>query len=434
VFAAIREIQIPLLAVLLLGACSAKLARVLRARSVDVGLGPTALFPLRLQRTVAMAMCAVETALGIALIVTAGRLGAGLPATAVRGATVVLFVTAVGALIEMHQRKPDVGCGCFGDLSTAPVSRRTIARAALLVAAAAASIGVSPVRLPPPGGALTLRLGLLAAEFVLIAALSPEIGEALVRLGYSEPCELRILPSERTLSGLQASRTWRRHASVMTSDQPLDVWRELCWRYLVYPGSYGGRDVEVVFAVYLRSRRPSVRAAIVDAVTGAVMPPLHVLPAPAVAQASSPLPPHAVGMWPTVTRPAAGIVAGERPVASPRPAAGVRPAAAVMPRPGRDDPAASPPSAPDFPQFLAAPTAFGEPGLPEFLAAPMAFGEPGLPEDELEMPDSLYRLLALSTPATRKLQKDQEPHPAGCERRNLPKCGTVNPIRPRSEL
>ena len=275
--AALREVQIPLLAALLIGACLLKLSRVLRARSVDVALGPTALFPLHLRRPVAMAMCAVEMSLGILLILTAGPIGRGLPATVVRAGVVLLMVTAAGALVELRQRKPDVGCGCFGDLSTTPVSLRTIARSALLTVAAAAAIGVPPTRLPPPGAALALRLVLLAAEFVLIAALSPEIGEALVRLGYSEPCELRVVPVQRTLAALHKSRSWRRHRPVLVSDQPVDVWRELCWRFLVYPGRYGGRDVEVVFAVYLRARRPAVRSAVVDAATDDVLPSIAVL-------------------------------------------------------------------------------------------------------------------------------------------------------------
>jgi hypothetical protein len=356
--AAIREVQIPLLAALLVGACLAKLARVLRARSVEAGIGPTALFPLRLQRPVAMAMCAAEMSLGIGLVVTAGRLGAGTPATVVRGLTALLFVTAVGGLIELRQHRPDVGCGCFGDLSTAPVRLRTVARSGLLALAAAVSIGAPPLHLPRPGTPLALRLGLLAAELAVIAALSPEIGEALVRLGYSEPCELRVLPAERTLAALRGSRTWRRHAGVLSSEQPVDVWRELCWRYLVYPGRYGGRDVEVVFAVYLRTRRPAVRAAVVDAVTGEVLPPLHLLPAPpSGGQPARPLPPHAVGLWPTVTHPATEAA---------RPAAGAGPA-------GTAEPEATPP-------FLPAPTAVGD-------------NPP---------PGSLYSLLALSTPVPRQ--------------------------------
>jgi hypothetical protein len=302
---ALRQVQIPLLAAMLIGACLAKLSRVLRARSVAVALGPTALFPLNLQRPVAMAMCATEMSLGIALLVTAGPVGAGLPATAVRGLTAVLFITATGGLIELRQRRPDVGCGCFGDLSITPVKLRTIARSALLALAAAVSVGVTPLRLPPPGEELAVRVGLLVAEFVVIATLSPEIGEALVKLGYSEPCELKVLPVERTLAALGASRMWRRHVPIITRQRPLDVWRELCWRYLVYPGRHCGRDVEVVFAVYLRARRPVVRAAVVDTATGQVLPPMPARPGRHPYDLPArPLPPHAVGVWPTVSRPA----------------------------------------------------------------------------------------------------------------------------------
>ena len=380
-FAAIREVQVPLLAAMLLGACLAKLGRVLRARSVEVALGPTAMFPLRLQRPVAMAMCATEMALGIALIVTAGPIGAGLPATAVRGGTAVLFLTATAALLELRQRRPDVGCGCFGDLSSTPVSPRTIARSALLALAAVATIGAPPLHLPPPGGALAFRLAVLAAEFALIAALSPEIGEALTRLGYSEPCELRVLPVQRTLASLRSSRQWRKHAPVVTGHHPVDAWRELCWRYLVYPGSYGGRDVEVVFAVYLRPRRPVVRAAIVDTVTGEVLPAVTVQPPPPAGWRARPLPPHPVGLWqPGGARPAA-----------PQPAAGREPETAtdaprtVVPVPGRP----LPPLAPGEPQFL-----------PAAVAVDGADGPP--PEG------SLYSLLVLSTLVPRERHNQQE--------------------------
>ena len=69
-------------------------------------------------------------------------------------ATALLFCTAVAALAELRTRRPDAGCGCFGDLSSTPVSWRTITRAALLGAAALASIGVPPLRmLGSPGQA-----------------------------------------------------------------------------------------------------------------------------------------------------------------------------------------------------------------------------------------------------------------------------------------
>jgi hypothetical protein len=418
VFAAIREVQIPLLAAMLLGACLAKLGRVLRARSVAVALGPTAMFPLRLQRPVAKAMCAAEMALGIALIVTAGPFGAGLAATAARGGTAVLFMTATAALLELRQRRPDVGCGCFGDLSSTPVSPRTIARSALLALAAVAAIRAPKLHLPPPGPALALRLGVLAAEFALIAALSPEIGETLTRLGYSEPCELRALPVERTLASLRGSRQWRRHARVVTGSHPVDVWRELCWRYLVYPGSYGGRAVEVVFAVYLRPRRPVVRAAIVDAATGEVLPPVTVQAPPPAGWLARPLPPHPVGLWqPGGARPAVPGPAVPGPAVPGRAVPGPAVPGRAVPGPAVPGPAVPGPAAgpgpearpeTDAPRTVVPvperPLPPLTPGEPQFLPAAVAVdGADGPPPE-----GSLYSLLVLSTPVPRDPDNREE--------------------------
>ena len=81
-----------------------------------------------------------------------------------------------------------------------------------------------------------LWLAVLAFELSLLAFLSPELGEILVRLGYSEPCELRRLPVGRTLTALHASSQWRRYANQVTAAAPADVWREGCWRFVVYQG------------------------------------------------------------------------------------------------------------------------------------------------------------------------------------------------------
>jgi hypothetical protein len=264
----LRDVQIPLLSAMLLGGCVSKLARVIRVGSMDAGLGPTALFPMRLRRPVAMAMCALECGLGLGLIATAGEIGRGAPATCVRLGAGLLFLVATSALLELRASRPDIGCGCFGDFSHAPVGWRTLIRSALLSLAALITIGLSPVRPPHSKASAALLLGVLAAELVVIACLSPELGEALVKLGYSEPCELRVVPAERTLTALRRSKQWRRHAGLLTADVPVDVWRELCWRYLVFPGRYGDREAEVVFAVFLRQRRPLIHAALVDAATG----------------------------------------------------------------------------------------------------------------------------------------------------------------------
>jgi hypothetical protein len=268
----IREAQVPLLSAMLLGGCATKLARVLRVGSVDAGLGPTALFPLRLRRPVAIATCLVEFACGVALIVTAGGLGRGQAATAVRLATSLMFLVATCALIELRTSHPDAGCGCFGEFSRAPVSGRTLARSALLAAAALATIGLPPLRAPHPGADAARLLGIFAIELAVIAALSPELGEALSRLGYSEPCELRRVPAVRTLAALRRSSQWRRRAGLITAEVPIDMWRELCWRYVVFPARVGNRASEIVFAVYLRPHRPVIHAALVDSASGEVLP------------------------------------------------------------------------------------------------------------------------------------------------------------------
>ncbi len=266
------EAQIPLLAAMLLGGCSTKLARAVRRRSVDAGLGPTALFPLRLRPLAAATLCAVELGIGIGLIVTAGSLGAGAPAKLVRIGACLLFVVATFALIELRSIRPDIGCGCFGEFSAAPITGRTLARSFLLAVAALGAEYVPPIKPPRSFSDVAPSLIFLAIELAIIGALSPEVRDLLVRIGYSEPCELRMPSPEQTLSALRRSSQWRRHLALLADDEPLDVWRELCWRYLAFPSRLNGRDAELVFAVYLENRRPVVLSVLVDATTGAIIP------------------------------------------------------------------------------------------------------------------------------------------------------------------
>src|SRR5277367_590667 len=172
--ATLQAVQVPLLSALLLSGCAAKLVRVIRVGSMDAGLGPTALFPMRLRRPVAMAMCALEFGLGVGLIVTAGQMGRGAPATCVRLGTGLLFLVATCSLLELRASRPNVGCGCFGDFSHAPVDWRTLTRSALLALAGFATIGLAPLRQPHSRAQAVGLLGLLALELVLVACLSPE--------------------------------------------------------------------------------------------------------------------------------------------------------------------------------------------------------------------------------------------------------------------
>lgn len=266
----LRGIQVPLLAVVLIGACGAKPRRAIWSRSLDAAASPMALFPVRMRRPGAIALCLTEFLLGVALLVSAGPLPAGpgvrgMLATYARGAAALFFLTACAALHELRDRRPDAGCGCFGDLSHTPVSWRSIARAALLSAAALTSVGAPSLRMPGSPGMAWLLVALVTAELTVLALLSPELGELMVRLGYSEPCEMRRIPVSRTLASLRASSQWRHYRRHLTALEPSDIWREGCWRFAVFPAVIEGLCVDVVFAVYAKPRRPPVRAAIVDA-------------------------------------------------------------------------------------------------------------------------------------------------------------------------
>jgi hypothetical protein len=268
---AVRELQIPVLAAMLIGGCAAKAWQAWRSRSVAAGMGATGLFPLRLRRPVMIATFVTELGLGLALVATGGEAGTALPAASVRTATAIFFLIAVGTLQEARQRRPEVGCGCFGELSETPIGLRTVIRSGLLCVAALATIGTPTLRMPTSSTQAELWLALLAAEVALMAFLSPELGEILVRLGYSEPCELRRLPVGRTLAALHTSSQWRRYAGQVTAATPADMWREGCWRFVVYPGLARGRRVDIVFAVYLQARRPPIRVAVLDQATDEVL-------------------------------------------------------------------------------------------------------------------------------------------------------------------
>lgn len=257
---------------MLVGGCSAKFARAIQRRSIGAGLGPTALFPLRLRPWAAGSLCAVELGMGIGLIVTAGTLGAGAPAEVVRIGTCMLFVVATCALIELRSIRPDIGCGCFGDFSSTPITGRTLLRSILLAAAALGTVNLKPIHPPRSFSGIEPALIFFVIELGIFALLSPEVRDVLVRIGYSLPCELRVQSPEQTLATLQRTSQWRRSAALLADDKPLDVWRELCWRYVAFPSRYNGREAELVFAVYLQTRRPIVLSALVDAATGVVIP------------------------------------------------------------------------------------------------------------------------------------------------------------------
>jgi len=212
---------------------------------------------LRRSRPVAVVHGLVEVALGVALMLSAHP--------AVRVATVLLLGAATWVVGELRQRTPDAGCGCFGALSDERIGRREIARAALLTVAALATLGGTADGMQVLTGGPWQTWALCALELAALTALSREPAALLRRRRRpAVPCERRRSPLRESQKILRRSRPWRQYRALLDSDEPLDVWREGCWRFLAYPAHRDGRPVEVVFAVSTAHRDRTVRAAVLD--------------------------------------------------------------------------------------------------------------------------------------------------------------------------
>jgi methylamine utilization protein MauE len=251
--------QLPILVLLLVAGTVAKIWTA--ARESEPGalskLGPAVLVAER-WHTPAMLCCAFgELFLTVGLLVT--------DYSFFRWGITAFFAVSTYVLWELRRRRPDVGCGCFGEVSATPVGLRSLGRTVVLTAMSAGMIqtpeatgwsmltGITWTHAPAAIGGLLVLL-----------ALSPEIEEAAARLRYRAPCEQRPLDAATALNRLRVSKVWQSHESLLSGTEPMDSWRELCWRFFAYPGlSHSGEPVDVVFAIYLSGRHPAVRVALV---------------------------------------------------------------------------------------------------------------------------------------------------------------------------
>jgi Methylamine utilisation protein MauE len=246
-----QEVQLPLLACALISACLAKLA--IREPGEATDAGPFTM--LRRHRPVVVTVAVVEGGLGVALLLTAhpvARLG-----------TIVVFFVATSVVFELRDRKADEGCGCFGGLSTTPVGFRTALRSCLFLLAALSVVAVPATGLDVIRHGTGWHAAIAFGEFALFAGLSPEIGVLVARRRERIPCEHRTVPLAETFAILHASDKWRAYSPLIVTADPTDLWRELCWRFLVYRGRVDDEDVEIVFAVSTDERDQTVRGAIV---------------------------------------------------------------------------------------------------------------------------------------------------------------------------
>jgi hypothetical protein len=171
----------------------------------------------------------------------------------------VLLAGATGIAAWGMRHAPDAGCGCFG-AGSAPVNVRTVVRAGLLAAlAAAAAVG---------GDGWTAVFGEPAAWVAVVLAgvvlswLSPELRGAAAERVEEAACR-RGVSFERSVARLRRSELWQRARPYVSADAPSDHWDEGCWRLICYPAVYEGEQATAVFAVSLGLRRGGARVAFV---------------------------------------------------------------------------------------------------------------------------------------------------------------------------
>jgi hypothetical protein len=256
----VLESQLPILVVLLVLGMVAKISTARSGGEPGAlsRLGPAVLVPDHMQAPALLVCAAAELVLAGGLLLTTHPI--------FRWGTVGFFALSTYVLLELRRRRPDAGCGCFGEVSSAPVGLRSIGRTVALTGMALISVWA-----PVTGWAAATRPSwLMAAGVAVLLALSPEIEEMIDRVRFRAPCEQRRGPAESvTLARLRASGTWRAHRDELASPEPYDSWRELCWRFFAFRNH---ADDDVVFAVYLSGRRPVVRMAVVSAEDSGSLP------------------------------------------------------------------------------------------------------------------------------------------------------------------
>ncbi|WP_064743996.1 hypothetical protein [Actinomadura oligospora] len=277
----VQNVQVLLLAGVLLAACLAKLAvrepvaavphahGGTRVHGVPIAQGQAQVLLLLRGRRAGLVLGLVEGVLGLALLLSSQVL--------VRVVAAIGFAGATWAVLELRARRPEAGCGCFGGLSVKRVGRRSVLRAMLFTAAALASLGASRAGVEVPRLGTGRVAGVLALELVLFASLSPELAVlcgrgrrgALARaLAFGRrsrrdvPCERRHSPLSETLATLHASSAWRTFENALVSAVPLDIWREGCHRFVVYRARLHETDMDIVFAVSTAARARTVRHAL----------------------------------------------------------------------------------------------------------------------------------------------------------------------------
>jgi hypothetical protein len=182
--------------------------------------------------------------------------------------TAVLAVGFLGYLTYAARAAPTASCGCLGG-AHARVSWRGFGRAGLLLCAAVVAAVPATAwwsSLSPVGSPVVF-----AGEIAAIVALSPELDRfwllparrLRIRLTHPLADAPDVVPLHATVSMLERSDTYRRVASLLTSDVR-EHWEEDGWRIVCFAARYQGRPATAVFAVSLHDDPDAIRVSFVD--------------------------------------------------------------------------------------------------------------------------------------------------------------------------
>ena len=174
-------------------------------------------------------------------------------------------ILMVGALLYGSwavRAAPDKSCGCLGRMSSAKVTRFTVARTGVFLAMAALGTTSSANwdGIVAHGGLLVGVAGL--TEFTLAVSLFPEVRDHFRRR--TEPCETRQEPLAQTLARLRAGSLWAAVAQHLEATEPADHWRQACWRYLAFAATFEESPAIAVFAVRIGGTAQNDAVAFVD--------------------------------------------------------------------------------------------------------------------------------------------------------------------------
>lgn len=204
------------------------------------------------------ALGAIELLFGVLVLTLSGSRW-------VLGVAAAQFATVGAYAVWARHTAPERPCGCLGLASMSPITKRTIARAMILMIAAA---GAATLGVPWLNGLQTLEgWAVIAGELCVLGYLSPEVHSFLPRglvRGKAPDCIAGNIPLEVIVAHVKKSAAWREIHTYLTRAELREYWYGGCRAFLYFSAAYTGHPATATFIVQVEQRRLQVRGALLD--------------------------------------------------------------------------------------------------------------------------------------------------------------------------